>query len=289
MNIFCLKKAILYGSQLHPPKNYGQEEQFVSIVHMSIEVFIYCIIFSLGASIGSFLNVIADRLIREETFIRGKSYCEKCHHLLNILDLIPIISFFFLQGRCRYCKVKLSFYYPFSEIFTGIIFLLVFHMIGLTSPLLLVFYLYSVSALLIIFLSDIKYGIIPDKIIYPGVLITFFFQLLTQYHFPTSYVFSAIGSGAFFLLLFLITKGKGMGFGDVKLGFYMGLLLGFPFIIYALYMAFLTGAFVSFILILWRRKNFKSTIPFGPFLVIATMIVMIFPQLGDFVMKIIVP
>jgi prepilin signal peptidase PulO-like enzyme (type II secretory pathway) len=146
-----------------------------------------------------------------------------------------------------------------------------------------------VSALLIIFLSDIKYGIIPDKIIYPGVLITFFFQLLTQYHFPTSYVFSAIGSGAFFLLLFLITKGKGMGFGDVKLGFYMGLLLGFPFIIYALYMAFLTGAFVSFILILWRRKNFKSTIPFGPFLVIATMIVMIFPQLGDFVMKIIVP
>jgi prepilin signal peptidase PulO-like enzyme (type II secretory pathway) len=256
---------------------------------MGTEAFIYFIIFFLGASIGSFLHLIADRIIREETFVRGKSYCEKCHHQLSFIDLVPVISFLFLKGKCRYCKTKLSVYYPFSEIFTGVIFLMVVTSVGLTSPLALIFYLYSVSSLIVIFLNDIKYGIIPDKIVYPAVFITFIFQLLTQYPFPLPYLFSAIGSGAFFLLLFLVTKGKGMGFGDVKLGFYMGLLLGFPFIIYALYMAFLTGAFVSLILIMWRRKHLKSTIPFGPFLVIATMIVMLFPHVGDLVIKMIYP
>ena len=231
--------------------------------------------------------VVADRMIRDETFFKGRSYCEQCKHTLSYWDLVPLFSFLFLHGTCRYCKVKLSYYYPLSELLTGFVFLLVYLTIGTSSLPQLFFYVYIASSLLVIFLADIKYGIIPDKIVYPALFFTLLFQVMTNTSLLMHYIFSSIGAGGFFLSLFVITKGRGMGFGDVKLAVLMGLLLGFPSIIYALYIAFLTGAFVSLILILWRKKEIKSTIPFGPFLVFGTSIVLFFPQFVDnIVMKV---
>jgi leader peptidase (prepilin peptidase) / N-methyltransferase len=255
------------------------------------DVFIF-FIFILGLFVGSFLNVLADRLPRNETVIKGRSHCEKCKKDLAWYDLIPLLSFIFLKGRCRYCRVRLSYYYPMVEFVTGILFVLT-ALFVLESPqfqisnfkfqinsqflnfhllISLAYYLFIVSSLIVVFFTDLKYGIIPDKIILPAILISFLYLILNANYLILPYLLSAVGACLFFLLLFLITKGKGMGFGDVKFAFLMGLILGFPNIVISLYIAFLTGAIVGVILVIWRKKKISgASIPFGPFLVLGTL------------------
>lgn len=234
-------------------------------------------VFIIGLFIGSFLNVLADRLNRNEGFVTGRSHCESCRHTLSFWDLIPLLSFLYIKGKCRYCFVNLSWYYPISEVLTGLLFMIAYQVFGDANLLQLCFSFVVVGFLIVIFLSDSKYGIIPDSIVISLVFLSLLFGFFSLNILYVWYVVSAIGSGLFFLFLFLITKGKGMGFGDVKLSFFIGLLLGFPNTIYALYLAFLTGGIVSLILILWRKKTIKSTIPFGPFLVFGTLFVYLFP------------
>jgi len=135
------------------------------------------------------------------------------------------------------------------------------------------YYLFVISSLIVIFFTDLKYGIIPDKIVYPAILVSLLF-LISQYpNILISHVISALGAFLFFLILYLLTKGRGMGFGDVKLVFLLGLILGFPKIVVAFYIAFLTGAVVGCILILWGKKKFSGgIIPFGPYLVLGAII-----------------
>lgn len=236
----------------------------------------FILIFIFGLFIGSFLNVLADRLPRGESVIKGRSHCEKCRKELVWFDLIPLFSFVFLKGICRYCRTRLSLYYPIIELTTGIMFVLAFFYAGfriydLGFMISLIYYLFIVSSLIVVFFADLRYGIIPDKIVFPTVLVSFLYLALNTKYLILPHLFSAVGAGLFFLLLFLITKGKGMGFGDVKFAFLMGLVLGFPNIIVSLYIAFLTGAVVGCILIVWKRKRLKGTsIPFGPFLVLGT-------------------
>jgi prepilin signal peptidase PulO-like enzyme (type II secretory pathway) len=241
----------------------------------------------LGLAVGSFLGVVVDRLFRGKTIFKGRSKCDYCGRNLEWYDLIPLLSFLFLRRKCRYCKKRLSIYYPVIEITTGVVFVITYLVIinfqlplpyqSLTLQAILnfklIYYLAIVSSLIVVFFSDLKYGIIPDKILIPSVIVVFLFNLINFSSHMLSFALSAIVAFVFFLFLFLITKGKGMGFGDVKFAFVMGLLLGFPGIIVALYMAFLTGAAVSIILILWKGKRYlKRTIPFGPFLALATFI-----------------
>lgn len=245
-------------------------------------------IFLIGLFIGSFLNVLADRLSKEESITKGRSHCDKCKKTLKWHDLIPLLSFIFLKGKCRYCRSPLSFYYPIVELTTGIMFAGVFLFVGganinFIMIINIIYYLLIVSSLIVIFFADLKYGIIPDKIIFPAILVSFLFSLFTaKESFEVGFVnhlLSAVGAGLFFLLLFLITKGRGMGFGDVKFAFLMGLILGFPNIIVALYVAFLTGAIVGIILIIWRKKRMVGTsIPFGPFLVLGTLAAIFFRE-----------
>jgi len=256
------------------------------------------IIFLFGLAVGSFLNVLIDRLPRDESVIKGRSYCEHCKKPLLWYDLIPLLSFLILKGKCRHCRSPISFYYPTVELVTGAMFVLValfifgnesefsitnfqfsifnfqsklnFHLYQ-TPPLF--YYLFIVSSLVVIFFADLKYGIIPDKIVYPAILVSFLY-LISQYpNILISNIFSALGAFLFFLLLFLATRGRGMGFGDVKLVFLLGLFLGWPKVIVAFYIAFLTGAIIGCILILWRKKKFSGgTIAFGPFLVLGAII-----------------
>lgn len=236
--------------------------------------------FVFGLFVGSFLNILVDRIPRGEAFVKGHSHCEFCKKNLKWYDLIPVFSFVFLQGKCRYCKHPLSFYYPIIETFTGILFALTFLIIPFYSIILVLYNLFIVSCFIVIFFSDLKSGIIPDKILLPAVIITFPYLLIVN---PSSFIinlFCGLGALFFFFALFLITKGKGMGLGDVKLAFLLGLVLGFPAIILALYLAFLTGAIVGIILIIWRKKrSLKETIPFGPFLITGTIIGLFFGDL----------
>jgi prepilin signal peptidase PulO-like enzyme (type II secretory pathway) len=229
-----------------------------------IEFFLYLIIFIFGLIIGSFLNSVIYRLEVEQSPLRGKSYCPKCKHILKWQDLIPVLSFISLRGRCRYCQKPISIQYPLVELATGILFVLIFNQFPIF--LFSIFYFLISSFLIVIFVYDLKYYIIPDKIIYPAIIIAgiFNFQLFS--------ILSAIGAALFFGTLVLITRGKGMGIGDIKLAFLMGLILGFPNILVALFLAFFLGSIIGIGLILFKNKTLKSKVPFAPFLIIGTFI-----------------
>jgi leader peptidase (prepilin peptidase) / N-methyltransferase len=253
----------------------------------------FVLIFLLGIFVGSFLNVLADRLPRDESVVKGRSHCEKCEKTLKWHDLIPLFSFLQLRGKCRYCHSPLSFCYPIVELTTGVLFTVTFMFVSSNFQFLilnfnsifnfkflisLAYCLFIVSCLIVVFFADLKYGIIPDKIIFPAIAIAliFNFQFLIFNEFSIfNSLMSAVGACLFFLILALIKiRGRNaMGFGDVKFAFLMGLILGFPNIVVALYIAFLTGAIVGIILIVWRRKKvFGTSIPFGPFLVLGTFL-----------------
>lgn len=252
-----------------------------------MDLFFYFFVFFFGSAVGSFLNVLVYRIPRGESFLSGRSHCDNCNKKLAWHDLLPIVSYLLLAGKCRYCRGAISIFYPIIEKLTGILFVIVlFSLIGrdyylLTDPhylLTAVYYLYIISSLITIFLTDFKYGIIPFKIVFPAIIVTFVWYLFmpSQDGMLVNATLSALGVFIFFFLLFVITKGRGLGFGDVVYVFLMGLLLGVPKIILGLYISFLSGAVISLMLVVARRKKIKGgTIPFGPFLVSGTIISML--------------
>jgi len=234
--------------------------------------------FIFGLSIGSFLNVIIYRLPQNKNLL-GRSYCDNCKRKIFWFDLVPIVSYLFLKGRCRFCKNKIDWQIPIVELSTAFLFVSVFLKFPILTDFKLWFYLFVVSSLIAIFFIDLRNGMIPDKIIYPVTIIALLFVIFSSPFSFLNFVFSGVISFLFFLIIFLVTHGKGMGFGDVKLATVLGLILGFPKIIISLYLAFLTGGILSLILILWGKKRFKKdTIAFGPFLAFSALLTIF---LGD--------
>jgi len=224
------------------------------------------IVLALGLVIGSFLNVVIYRLPRGLGFVRGRSFCPKCKHKVNWFDNVPVISFLILKGHCRFCGKRISWQYPLVELLTGVLFYLSY--LSHLSFLSCLF----ICGLIVIFFVDLEHQIIPDEIVIPlSILFLVYFLMTNPQLLITNYLITALISFLFLYFIFLLTKGKGMGFGDVKLAFLMGLVLGFPKIVVAFYLAFLTGAFVGVILILLSRAKLKQKIAFGPFLVFGTI------------------
>lgn len=228
-------------------------------------------LFVLGLAVGSFLNVLIYRIPHNLSPL-GRSFCPNCHKQIKWHDNIPLVSFLFLGGKCRFCRSPISWQYPVVELVTGILFVIVAIHTGATllsilSSMVTIYYLFVACVLIVIFFTDLRYGIIPDRITYPAIIVSTVYSLQS-----TDKFLSALGAAGFLLLLNRITRGRGMGLGDVKLAVLIGLFLGFPNIVVALYIAFLTGAFVSLILIFSGRKRFGQTLPFGPFLVFAALL-----------------
>lgn len=250
-----------------------------------MELFLYFIIFLFGLAIGSFLNVVIYRLETEESIATSRSHCMRCNHVLAWYDLVPLLSFLVLGGKCRYCHKPISWQYPLVELTTGILFILLFRSaIGDQQPAIsnAVYFMYLLiinCLLLVIFVYDFKFYLIPDKTVLALVLASgiwylvsgIFFNLYTKNDIINT-VLAAFASGGFFLLLVLLSKGKGMGMGDVKLGFALGLILGFSNTVVALFFAFILGTVVGVFLIASGEKGLKSKVPFGPFLVAGTII-----------------
>ena len=249
----------------------------------------YLTIFILGLIVGSFLNVVIYRLEDGEKIVNDRSRCLRCKHTLAWYDLIPVLSFVFLKGKCRYCNNKISWQYPLVEIGTGILFIMAlnfqfsisnFQSIFNSQFLIAVLYLlFIISSLIVIFVYDLKHYIIPDKVIYPAIIIAIGFNLFNNIQYPTSDILSAFNflipaflAGGFFYAIVAITKGKGMGGGDVKLAFLMGLILGWPVIIFSVFLAFISGSVIGIYLILTGKKKMKSIVPFGPFLIFGTAV-----------------
>ncbi len=234
-------------------------------------------VFLFGLIIGSFLNCVIYRLEEGKSFLKGRSFCPDCGHTLGFLDLVPVFSFIFLKGRCRYCNKKISWQYPLIELATGIIFLLISINFGVRS-FGCIYYLLISSLLIIVFVYDLKHYIIPDGVIYAAIVASFAYNIVYSFLVIGSFQFflqsllAALLASGFFLLIILISKGKWMGVGDIKLAFLMGLFLSWPNILIALFSAFFIGAVIGVGLIALKKKELKSEVPFGPFLVTGTFL-----------------
>ena len=247
-----------------------------------MEFLFYSIVFILGLAVGSFLNCVIYRLEKNKSFLKGRSFCPYCKHVLKLQDLIPVFSFLILKGKCRYCRKKISWQYPLVEIATGLLFVFILNYeLGIMNYEILdfgfilnfLFLILTFSFLILIFVYDLKHYIIPDKVVYPAIIISFVYLIAVYDMRLMMYAFlSAVFASGFFLFIVLISQGRWMGLGDVKLAFFMGLFLGFPNILVALFFAFLIGAIIGIGLILKGKKSLKSEVPFGPFLIIGTFI-----------------
>ena len=224
----------------------------------------------LGLVIGSFLNVVIYRLHVGIGFMRGRSYCPYCKHDLGALDLIPLFSFLTLRGKCRYCGKPISWQYPMVELGTAVAFGLLYWQFGLQADF-IVYLIYAIF-LIIIFVYDFRYYLILDKVSVPAIILA---ALLSYFVLGIGVMDLVIGSligGGFFWLQFIISKGKWIGGGDIRLGIIMGLMLGYPLVLVALFIAYLLGSLVGIFLILFGKKKWKSHVPFGTFLSAATFL-----------------
>ena len=233
--------------------------------------------FLIGLCFGSFLNSLVYRLAERKTIL-GRSYCPKCFHKLSWFENIPLLSFIFLRGKCRYCHQPISLQYPLVEFFTGLLFSIAFIRL---SPLTLS--INSIISLLIewlvffvlifIFLYDLKYQEIEPLIVGPAIILISIPPLIHGLAKPL--IISLAISFGFFLLQYLVSKGRGIGLGDVWVGTFMAVTLVEPTrLIVAIFFAYIIGSLVAIFLLICHNKKYrlKTKIPLAPFLVLGTLV-----------------
>jgi prepilin signal peptidase PulO-like enzyme (type II secretory pathway) len=258
------------------------------------------IFFILGLIIGSFLNVVVYRLRVAESLL-GRSHCPHCNGMIRWYDNIPLISFIILKFRCRDCRQKISYQYPLVELLTGILFAAIgtkfFIIDDLASWVVTGYFLGLVSMLIAILVYDFLYLEIPSLVLWPAIFWTVAFNLYfdwqSVYHSMTytnlnlfsplnlatySGTLAAILGFLFFFILVTISREKWMGLGDALLAILIGLFIGWPEIILALFLAFTIGAVYGIILLGFKKKNLKSQLPFAPFMIIGAMIALFYGQ-----------
>lgn len=249
----------------------------------------YVLVFMLGAAIGSFLNVLISRSIEGKDWVHGRSRCDVCGTPLAWYDMIPVFSYALYRGRSRCCGKPFSPQHIIVEGLIGSLFVwwlavgsLFFRLV--TEPLATVqplFWLITGVILLSIFVTDLFYGLIPSPFVTIGAVFTLVYRLglssAGAYQWKDFWlsIVSALLAWGFFFFLRAVTRGKGMGDGDVILAFFLGLLLGWPRIAVGILSSFVIGAAVSLILVAFGSKKMRSTIPFGPFMIIGTAVALI--------------
>jgi len=254
-----------------------------SIVMILLSSFVFGLVF------GSFLNVIIYRLKSGGSIGLSRSFCPECKITLKWYDLVPVFSFVWLRGRCRYCGEKISWQYPIVEILSGLIWVLLarrsFSEGGGFFDF--TYYIFILSALLVIAVYDFKWKIIPNKIVYPAIAFVFLYNVFNSFKllnletfiYP---LFTAIITFLFFFAIYHFSSGKAMGLGDAKLAFLIGLFLGPIYSAVAFTLSFIIGAVFGILLIASKKKSLKSQIAFGPFLVLGAFLAFFFP---DFIIK----
>ena len=232
------------------------------------------LIFILGLIIGSFLNVCIFRIPLKQSIAFPSSHCFHCHHTLGGLDLIPLLSFIFLKGKCRYCGEKISIQYPMIELTNGVLYLLLFLKFGLSYSF--IFYALFSSLLLVISMIDFKTGIIPNKLIIFGILLGSIY-LMMNWIINRSFLIIKDGilgflAGALMIFAIIVISRGGMGAGDMKLMGVIGLFLGLKGVVLSLFLGILVGGIIGAVLLMTKIKDRKSAIPFGPFLALGTFV-----------------
>lgn len=243
-------------------------------------------LFVLGTVVGSFLAVVILRSMREESWVRGGSHCDECGAPIKWYDNIPLLSYLMLRGRCRKCKKAIHPVHFLVELLTGALFVwwtlgFLFFFQLTQQPFMVLqplFWLIVAVILLIIFMIDLLYMIIPDWAVGLLTVTVVGYRLLLvasgimQLDDLVRAVLVTLAVTIFFLFLWMVTGGKGLGFGDVKLVVPLGLLLGWPDMLVAIFLSFVIGAIVGLVLIAFKKKGLRQQVPFGPFLIIGTLI-----------------
>ncbi|MGM0688858.1 MAG: prepilin peptidase [Bacillota bacterium] len=254
----------------------------------SVNPFFLVIAFLFGLCFGSFLNVIVYRLPKKVSLLQPPSSCPACKNALGIVELIPLLGYFILRGRCRHCGIRISPRYPIIEIATGALFMLVLINFGLTINTF--FYLVLLFLLFAVTLIDLEHRIVPNTLVAAGLLAGFLFYIpaiaAIWFDLPAwliverTVVDAASGfllGGSIMLLIFLFSRG-GMGAGDLKLMAMIGLYVGLRGSAVILLVSFFLGALVGLASIMLRKLTRKDALPFAPYLSIATLIQVIWGE-----------
>lgn len=258
---------------------------------------VYFFLFVLGTIIGSFLNVVALRWglpAGRQALVNfgGRSICPHCRKILHWYELVPLVSFAVQRGKCRECHARISWQYPLIELWTGLIFVSIFYVVGFSSLLSMSYYLlltFVFCIYIVITIYDLKNKIIPDSLVYSAILLSVVGRWLLGGSFLDWLSGPAIFS--FFALIWFLSRGRAMGFGDAKLGLSVGFLLGAPESLSAIVLAFWVGAIGSLSYIFLNRiglpaqagfikeakkLTMKSEVPFAPFIILGAWFALVF-------------
>lgn len=229
-----------------------------------MELVTYVAVAVTGLLFGSFANVLIDRIPAGESIVTPPSRCPRCRHRLGILDLVPVLSWLFLRGKCRYCRGRISLRYPLVELLTAALFTGVFLCWGVSASTLAgcILVIILVSAAFI----DLDEGIIPDVITIPGAILGLAVSFLTIGFLPALWGMLVFGG---VLLLVAVVSNGGMGGGDVKLAAVIGAFTGLPGAVITLLLSSFLGAIFGITLIIMGRAGRKTPVKFGPFLAVA--------------------
>jgi len=260
---------------------------------MEITLVVFLIL--IGAACGSFVGAMTWRMRKKMDWVKDRSICEHCKHKLNGLDLIPILSWMTLRGKCRYCRKSIGwlaiglevgtaavfamsyFFWPLGEIFIG-------NNIDFVQFGLFAIWLIIVVMMAALLVYDARWRLLPNKILFPligvtavfAILSNIFVQQLSVIDFLIQISLAMLPVAGVYFVLHLVSRGKWIGFGDVKFGIVVGLLVNWLAAVLVLAGANLIGTLAMSPMLLARKMNMNSKIPFGPFLIVATFLVFLF-------------
>jgi leader peptidase (prepilin peptidase)/N-methyltransferase len=257
-----------------------------------MEILIGIYLFGLGAIFGSFILVVVDRMKAGRDWVRGRSECEHCKHTLSAVDLIPIFSWLISRGKCRYCHKSLSRAYPLTELFLGLAFVISYllwpyDLSGAYNIALLVTWLVALVIMAGLFVYDLRWFLLPNKLVYPLIAISGVWVGILALHpdltSPTvlDYGLSLLVSVGLFFLLSIVSRGKWIGDGDIRLGVAIGLFTGSWVQSWlVIFIASIVGVLSILPSVLRKKQSvnkvIKMKIPFGPLLLIGLYIVVLF-------------
>lgn len=238
------------------------------------------LVFILGLIVGSFSNVCIYRIPRNESIIYPASHCPKCSSTILAKDNIPLLSYVLLKGRCPNCGSRISIQYPVVEFLTGLVYVIIYQIYGVSVQSLI--YIILSSALIIIAFIDLGEQVIPEVISLPGIVVGLILSFFVHH---ISFVNSALGivlGGGIILVIrlagSLIFKKESMGIGDIELTAMIGAFLGWRYITISLFLGFFLGALTGIFLILSKIKSREDAVPFGPFIVLGSFITLLWGE-----------
>ena len=231
--------------------------------------------FIIGAVYGSFLNMLLWRLPRDQG-LGGRSRCPLCQAQLAWHNLIPIFSFIFLLGRCRTCRARIPNRYLLVEIVSAATLgLFGFFVVPVLTIVPMIFGVCIAFTLLVLLFFDLYYFILPDMVVIPAILIVMLYAIFVGAN-PVQHLVTALISGLFFGILYVVSKGRWLGFGDVKLAILLGLIFGYPLSYLIILASVWVGAITGLVMIALGKATMKKALPFGAFLCSVALIVLIF-------------